>query len=528
MLFLGCDGSITSQEIPLMQTFQSKLPKPTKAGTPISSDLLQRTPIRSPRLNMAPPSVQEALHSSSQPLDPATRALMEPLFGHDFSRVRVHTDTKAAESAQAVNALAYTVGRDVVFGAGQYAPETTQGKMLLAHELTHTVQQQFRTPLSDRLEVGAAEDSYEKVARERAAQLPDSKGLTLSPTPFPALQRQPVPPPTSSQTATSTFSVVQSDYLKQVNRAIQNMSGGIIGSNTLAGPIQSMLQAMVPQVTWRDANGKDHGGNAIKYQLSGTPPLTLNLRLVLDDMANPPDGGRFEHTSKTDGKIIVRIQSNPTADELTKTLFHEGLHLMSEIVNELGAPRLGAQDRLALRGITLRVFQPLVNSTRNQLDVLAKSVNARRKAAGQSEITSAGLDKMAPWLVEEVLVRAETEVFRLYATAQQTRAARGPSVVIQSITSGGQSIDVNLAMVNQYVFQFSNQFQKSDESSLSQADKQLLLALSQMLDQLFQGQVKRRFSWVLWSISVPRARFQLPPTPLTPPASFGPPPLPSP
>ena len=167
-----------------MQTFQSKLPKPTKAGTPISSDLLQRTPIRSPRLNMAPPSVQEALHSSSQPLDPATRALMEPLFGHDFSRVRVHTDTKAAESAQAVNALAYTVGRDVVFGAGQYAPETTQGKMLLAHELTHTVQQQFRTPLSDRLEVGAAEDSYEKVARERAAQLPDPKGLTLSPTPF--------------------------------------------------------------------------------------------------------------------------------------------------------------------------------------------------------------------------------------------------------------------------------------------------------------------------------------------------------
>ena len=178
--------------------------------------------------------------------------------------------------------------------------------------------------------------------------------------------------------------------------------------------------------------------------------------------------------------------------------------------------------------MTLRVFQAQVAATRNQLDALAKSVNARRKATGQSEITRAGLDKMAPWLVEEVLVRAETEVFRLYATAQQMRATRGPSVMVQGISAGGQSIDVNLAMVQQYVFQFSNQFQKSDESSLTQADKQLLMTLSQMLDELFKRQVKRRFSWVLWSISVPRATFQLPTPPLTPPASFGPPPLPSP
>src|SRR5882757_6950309 len=65
----------------------------------------------------------------------------EPRFGHDFSQVRVHTDAKASESAQAVNALAYTTGRDVVFGVDQYAPGTTQGQMLLAHELTHIVQQ---------------------------------------------------------------------------------------------------------------------------------------------------------------------------------------------------------------------------------------------------------------------------------------------------------------------------------------------------------------------------------------------------
>jgi hypothetical protein len=67
---------------------------------------------------------------------------MESHFNHDFSEVRVHTDTAAAESARALNALAYTVARDVVFGAGQYAPETSQGMRLVAHELTHVVQQE--------------------------------------------------------------------------------------------------------------------------------------------------------------------------------------------------------------------------------------------------------------------------------------------------------------------------------------------------------------------------------------------------
>jgi hypothetical protein len=88
-----------------------------------------------------PSVVREVLRSPGQPLDPATRAFFEPRFGHDFSQVRVHTDARAAESARAVNALAYTLGRDVVFGAGHYSPGTRSGQRLLAHELVHTVQQ---------------------------------------------------------------------------------------------------------------------------------------------------------------------------------------------------------------------------------------------------------------------------------------------------------------------------------------------------------------------------------------------------
>jgi hypothetical protein len=88
-----------------------------------------------------PQIVHEVLNSPGKPLDPATRAFMEPRFGHDFGHVRVHTDARAAESARAVHAHAYTVGQDVVFGTNQFAPTTHKGRELLAHELAHTIQQ---------------------------------------------------------------------------------------------------------------------------------------------------------------------------------------------------------------------------------------------------------------------------------------------------------------------------------------------------------------------------------------------------
>ena len=100
----------------------------------------------------APPIVHETLRSPGHPLDAATRGYFEPRFGHDFTRVRLHTDPKAAESAQAVNALAYTVGNDIVLGTGQYRPRTMDGNSLLAHELTHVVQQAQAPQLARRVQ----------------------------------------------------------------------------------------------------------------------------------------------------------------------------------------------------------------------------------------------------------------------------------------------------------------------------------------------------------------------------------------
>jgi Domain of unknown function (DUF4157) len=128
----------------------------------------QRAPGSRSRAPETPAVVHKVLSSPGQPLDDPTRAFMEPRFGHDFSRVRVHTDSRAEESARVVNALAYTLGQDVVFGEGQYAPQSNEGRQLLAHELTHVVQQSphSKPPLMSRVShpSDAAEVQAEKVA----------------------------------------------------------------------------------------------------------------------------------------------------------------------------------------------------------------------------------------------------------------------------------------------------------------------------------------------------------------------------
>jgi hypothetical protein len=162
----------------------------TLTFAPVGIGILQRVAVNNASMKEVPPIVHEVLYSSGRSLDPSTRAFMEPRFGHnfiqvhtneslpvptrltisapndnfekeaeftakrvvshvptpitkgyDFSEVRVHTDAKAEASARSIGALAYTVGNDIVFDHGRYSPGTTDGRRLLAHELTHVVQQ---------------------------------------------------------------------------------------------------------------------------------------------------------------------------------------------------------------------------------------------------------------------------------------------------------------------------------------------------------------------------------------------------
>jgi hypothetical protein len=124
----------------------------------------------------ASPLVHEVLRASGQPLDTATRTFFEPRFGFDFSQVRVHQDRDAAESARALGAHAYTVANHIVFDAGRHAPQASAGKHLLAHELTHVIQQHAsRTPHVQRDNAG---EEKEKEERQRLlTDFTDGAGL---------------------------------------------------------------------------------------------------------------------------------------------------------------------------------------------------------------------------------------------------------------------------------------------------------------------------------------------------------------
>jgi hypothetical protein len=118
------------------------LAKPVHPGVSSARPRIQRyTGQANGQADTAPASVDHVLASPGRPLEPALQHDMEQRFGHDFSRVRVHSGAAAEQSAQDVNAHAYTVGHDVVFGADRFAPGTRQGRRLIAHELTHVVQQ---------------------------------------------------------------------------------------------------------------------------------------------------------------------------------------------------------------------------------------------------------------------------------------------------------------------------------------------------------------------------------------------------
>lgn len=156
--------------------------------------VLQRASIDSSPVNTVPPIVFEVLRSPGQALDAGTRAFMEPRFGQDFSGVRVHTDAKAADSARKVNARAYTVRRDVVFGAGQYNPATVRGRQLLAHELSHVVQQRGSSLraqcLADNQNAVSEGGKPVRSEKEPPSMVPILSRMSNSSTDFPILQRE--------------------------------------------------------------------------------------------------------------------------------------------------------------------------------------------------------------------------------------------------------------------------------------------------------------------------------------------------
>jgi hypothetical protein len=166
---------------------------------------------------------------------------MEARFGEDFGRVRVHADSAAAHSARALDARAYTVGQDIVFAAGQYAPETRGGQHLLAHELTHTLQQAGTGPLGSGIVLAVSQpgDALEREADTMATQTlggdaARSVGEAIGhPAMAMQIQRLPTSPPASAPaTAATKPGVCGPDVTAQVAAALSGVRSAFVGWNT--------------------------------------------------------------------------------------------------------------------------------------------------------------------------------------------------------------------------------------------------------------------------------------------------------
>jgi len=207
--------------------------------------------------SVAPPMVEEVLATPGQPLSASARRNLEPGFGYDFSQVRVHDDAKAAESARAVNAVAYTVGNHIAFADGQYAPGTDAGNHLLAHELTHTIQQTGGTPGSVQRQIEEDETNQAAVTSGQTsagvAEAPGGSagGASLSPTtevaqggisgagevfgPSPVPMTPPTPPPSPSPTPPPAPAGCTPSPAVPFTAANVVLNGPVPGSHALSG-----------------------------------------------------------------------------------------------------------------------------------------------------------------------------------------------------------------------------------------------------------------------------------------------------
>jgi hypothetical protein len=132
------------------------------------------------QMDAVPASVDRVLVNPGVPMEPALQQDMGQRFGYDFSRVRVHSSGDAEQSALEVNANAYTVGHNIVFSAGRYSPGTHEGRQLIAHELTHVVQQS-QNPTTSKAPIASPSHPSEIEATQAASAALSSTKNTLLP-----------------------------------------------------------------------------------------------------------------------------------------------------------------------------------------------------------------------------------------------------------------------------------------------------------------------------------------------------------
>jgi outer membrane protein OmpA-like peptidoglycan-associated protein len=250
---------------------------------------------------------------------------MEDRFGHDFSRVRVHTDARSAESANAVGALAYTVRNHIVFGAGEYAPETTAGRRLLAHELAHVVQQGASTERTG-IQRAVSPELGGEVAVQRTAEdgLGVASGLTRGRTT--AVQRveaEQCNPPSGLRCSTGTTSPV-GGYAVQFGQDVSSLSSDQKGS--LANFVRNWHASGANTSVRLDGYASPEGACTYNWRLSCSRAMAVAAELVSpsDPSVGPGipshyisiyahgETTEFSSTLDPNRQVVISLGTSPT------------------------------------------------------------------------------------------------------------------------------------------------------------------------------------------------------------------------
>ncbi|MBX3607183.1 MAG: DUF4157 domain-containing protein [Piscinibacter sp.] len=381
------------------------------------------------------------------PLPAAERSFFEARLQTPLAPVRLHTDPASAQLAESLGARAFTVGHDVFFGAGEYRPANPDGRHLLAHELAHVRQQ---------------------------------SGATLR------RQADTETPPAATPPAPEVLPVVdRTTFERRVSDGIALLGGRFVGGGTLAGELQPILQALTEAAAWSDEHGRERGGRMLRRRVGG---VMLSLRMVFDDTAAPTRDAMFQSRGADEGLFRIFVRRAETPDDVAANLYHEALHLVTWLSNRERPAAFESRAAVEVtRTLDLSRHSAGITTVQRWLQRLADGVNARR-ASGDT-IPAARLERMARWLVEEVAVRAETEVF-----AQLRERETGSVSSGLDRTLDGAPMEVNDRTVMQYVFEYSEVFRLADRAALDGLDREALAMLTRILGGLYRTMVRRRFS----------------------------------
>jgi len=445
----------------------------------------------------------KAMRGHGRPLSEAERAFFEPRFGCGFSHVRVHTDAKAAEAARSLRARAFTVGSDIVFGEGQHAPPTDEGKELIAHELTHVVQQSTTQGLH-----ANRRPLYSSVAK-RSRQVSETRELRVQRTP---------PSGVSFSVETSVLTLLE----RRVARAVSGLERlATTEHRTFARWMAPLLRQLSGQITYRDSGGTDHDGGSLDIGFRGSRQR-FDLRLVLDDQPNPIEKGYFQPTADYAGRIALNIRPqrritesgglgtqpqtgtglvSQSVDDIASTLYHEALHLFFYWMRTVGAQHLPFSEQERSR-LTVSRRQSTVRH-RAEIDLVARNVGtlisdvnrARRAGASPRSVVPAGnAGPFAERLAEEAVIRGET----LFMEQRRTRRR-----AIEGSRFGTSPVTLPEAVARErgesaagYLFVFDDMLTRADRAGLSRSGQEAYARIRRLL-----GEITYRHARMLWAFT---------------------------